>query len=195
MPMDTTGGDNGQMSSNNLGGGGSSGKFSGEHESDCSSVTSDSAPGGGGWVDQATKCKVLRYKLTILVFFWNAKTEVLEVLVQETIATAKMQKSHNNSQWILKLCKRNFRREEKTLINWNKNSKDWKWVEIEFGLKLKLKIVKFQTTQKELSDMSLALDSERYRAERLEGQINDLTELHQVKSKCLSRSGALINCF
>jgi hypothetical protein len=29
--------------------------------------------------------------------------------------------------------------------------------------------------------MSLALESERYRAERLEGQINDLTELHQVK--------------
>lgn len=40
--------DNGtaQMSSNNLGGGGSSGKFSGEHDSECSSVTSDSAPGG-----------------------------------------------------------------------------------------------------------------------------------------------------
>lgn len=36
-----------QMSSNNLGGGGgSSGKFSGEHDSECSSVTSDSAPGG-----------------------------------------------------------------------------------------------------------------------------------------------------
>lgn len=28
--------------------------------------------------------------------------------------------------------------------------------------------------------MGLALESERYRAERLEGQINDLTELHQV---------------
>lgn len=28
--------------------------------------------------------------------------------------------------------------------------------------------------------MSLALDSERYRAERLESQMNDLTELHQV---------------
>lgn len=38
----------------------------------------------------------------------------------------------------------------------------------------------FQTTQKELADMGLALESERYRAERLEGQINDLTELHQV---------------
>lgn len=39
----------------------------------------------------------------------------------------------------------------------------------------------FQAAQKELADMSLALESERYRAERLEGQINDLTELHQVK--------------
>lgn len=29
--------------------------------------------------------------------------------------------------------------------------------------------------------MSGALESERYRAERLESQINDLTELHQVK--------------
>jgi hypothetical protein len=48
--MDASAGDNGtapgQMSSNNLGGGGSSGKFSGEHDSECSSVTSDSAPGG-----------------------------------------------------------------------------------------------------------------------------------------------------
>lgn len=31
--------------------------------------------------------------------------------------------------------------------------------------------------------MSLALESERYRAERLESQINDLTELHQVNFK------------
>jgi Predicted transmembrane and coiled-coil 2 protein len=29
--------------------------------------------------------------------------------------------------------------------------------------------------------MSLTLESERYRAERLESQINDLTELHQVR--------------
>lgn len=37
-----------------------------------------------------------------------------------------------------------------------------------------------QATQKELADLSVTLDSERYRAERLESQINDLTELHQV---------------
>lgn len=29
--------------------------------------------------------------------------------------------------------------------------------------------------------MSLAFESERYRAERLESQMNDLTELHQVR--------------
>lgn len=43
--------------------------------------------------------------------------------------------------------------------------------------------------------MSLALESERYRAERLEGQINDLTELHQVNLALLlsSRLKSLIN--
>jgi hypothetical protein len=38
----------------------------------------------------------------------------------------------------------------------------------------------FKATQKELTDMSILLEGERYRAERLEGQINDLSELHQV---------------
>lgn len=37
-----------------------------------------------------------------------------------------------------------------------------------------------QATQKDLADLSVTLESERYRAERLETQINDLTELHQV---------------
>lgn len=36
--------------------------------------------------------------------------------------------------------------------------------------------------------MSLALESERYRAERLESQINDLTELHQVIESFFSLS-------
>lgn len=39
---------------------------------------------------------------------------------------------------------------------------------------------KFQASQKELADLSQALENERYRAERLEAQVNDLTELHQV---------------
>ena len=34
--------------------------------------------------------------------------------------------------------------------------------------------------QKDFQDVTLALEGERYRAERLEEQINDLTELHQV---------------
>lgn len=37
-----------------------------------------------------------------------------------------------------------------------------------------------QASQKELADLSQALENERYRAERLEAQVNDLTELHQV---------------
>jgi predicted RNase H-like nuclease (RuvC/YqgF family) len=37
-----------------------------------------------------------------------------------------------------------------------------------------------QATQKELADLSVILESERYRAEVLSTQINDLTELHQV---------------
>lgn len=37
-----------------------------------------------------------------------------------------------------------------------------------------------QNVQKEFQDVSRELESERYRAERLEEQVNDLTELHQV---------------
>lgn len=35
---------------------------------------------------------------------------------------------------------------------------------------------------KDYQDVTVALEGERYRAERLEEQINDLTELHQVKA-------------
>lgn len=34
--------------------------------------------------------------------------------------------------------------------------------------------------QKDYQELTLALEGERYRAERLEEQVNDLTELHQV---------------
>ena len=47
-------------------------------------------------------------------------------------------------------------------------------------LKYQANVVSSQATQKELADLSVTLDSERYRAERLESQVNDLTELHQV---------------
>lgn len=39
----------------------------------------------------------------------------------------------------------------------------------------------FQTSQKEFNNLTSTLESERYRAEGLEEQINDLTELHQVR--------------
>lgn len=38
-----------------------------------------------------------------------------------------------------------------------------------------------QGVHKDFQDVTNALEGERYRAERLEEQINDLTELHQVK--------------
>lgn len=44
-----------------------------------------------------------------------------------------------------------------------------------------LLLFEFQSVQKEFQDVSRELESERYRAERLEEQVNDLTELHQVK--------------
>lgn len=45
---------------------------------------------------------------------------------------------------------------------------------------MKESIERLESAQKDFQDVSLALESERYRAERLEEQINDLTELHQV---------------
>lgn len=46
--------------------------------------------------------------------------------------------------------------------------------------KMKETLERLDSAQKDFQDVSLALESERYRAERLEEQINDLTELHQV---------------
>lgn len=40
-----------------------------------------------------------------------------------------------------------------------------------------------QSVHKDFQEVTVALEGERYRSERLEEQINDLTELHQV---CLS---------
>uniref|UniRef100_T1GZ81 Uncharacterized protein n=1 Tax=Megaselia scalaris TaxID=36166 RepID=T1GZ81_MEGSC len=45
--------------------------------------------------------------------------------------------------------------------------------------KLKERIDRLETQQKEYHDLTVLLESERYRSERLEEQINDLTELHQ----------------
>lgn len=46
-----------------------------------------------------------------------------------------------------------------------------------------------QGVQKDYQEVSLALEGERYRAERLEEQINDLTELHQVSVMMECRGG------
>ncbi|CAD6995741.1 unnamed protein product [Ceratitis capitata] len=50
--------------------------------------------------------------------------------------------------------------------------------------KLKERVERLETAQKELNNLTATLESERYRAESLEEQINDLTELHQV---CLNK--------
>ncbi|XP_055701520.1 transmembrane and coiled-coil domains protein 2 isoform X2 [Phlebotomus papatasi] len=56
--------------------------------------------------------------------------------------------------------------------------------------KLREKMERFEAMQKEMSDLALALESERYRAERLEEQINDLTELHQNEIENLKQAMA-----
>ncbi|XP_059615964.1 transmembrane and coiled-coil domains protein 2 isoform X2 [Phlebotomus argentipes] len=56
--------------------------------------------------------------------------------------------------------------------------------------KLREKMERFETMQKELSDLALALETERYRAERLEEQVNDLTELHQNEIENLKQAMA-----
>lgn len=49
-------------------------------------------------------------------------------------------------------------------------------MKIKFFYKLNSK-----ASQKELSDLVQVFESDRYRTVNLEGQINDLTELHQVR--------------
>lgn len=56
--------------------------------------------------------------------------------------------------------------------------------------RLRTKVERFEALQKEVADLTLALDSERYRAERLEEQINDLTELHQNEIENLKQTMA-----
>lgn len=56
--------------------------------------------------------------------------------------------------------------------------------------RLRTKLDRFEVLQKEVADLTLALDSERYRAERLEEQINDLTELHQNEIENLKQTMA-----
>lgn len=53
--------------------------------------------------------------------------------------------------------------------------------------RLRTKVDRFDTL---VADLTLALETERYRAERLEEQINDLTELHQNEIENLKQTMA-----
>ncbi|XP_055687075.1 transmembrane and coiled-coil domains protein 2 isoform X3 [Lutzomyia longipalpis] len=114
----------------NQAGGGGSGKFNSENDSECSSVTSDSLPAGSG-----------KNQL-------GANAVLLKAIIGE------LQERRDECE------------------------------------KLREKMDRFETMQKEMSDLALALESERYRAERLEEQINDLTELHQNEIENLKQAMA-----
>ncbi|XP_036229436.1 transmembrane and coiled-coil domain protein 3 isoform X1 [Bactrocera oleae] len=54
--------------------------------------------------------------------------------------------------------------------------------------KLKERVERLETAQKELNNLTATLEGERYRAESLEEQINDLTELHQNEIENLKQT-------
>ncbi|BFF89676.1 transmembrane and coiled-coil domains protein 2 [Drosophila madeirensis] len=54
--------------------------------------------------------------------------------------------------------------------------------------KLKERMERLETSQKEFNNLTATLESERYRAEGLEEQINDLTELHQNEIENLKQT-------
>ncbi|KAG5682224.1 hypothetical protein PVAND_011589 [Polypedilum vanderplanki] len=143
----------GQISSNNLerGGGNSSGKFSGDHDSECSSVTSDSAHGG-----LFLKCKHTAGSGS----GGGAGNSTKDVIQSQQIAVTL-----------------------KSILDELKERKE------DFE-KLKQKVERLEATQKELADLSVILESERYRAEVLSTQINDLTELHQTEIENLKQAMA-----
>lgn len=107
-----------------------SGKFSNENDSECSSVTSDSMPGGSG----------------------------------------KSQSGTNQQDFLLKAI----------LTEMQERQEDY--------TKLKEAIERLESVQKDFQDVSRELESERYRAERLEEQVNDLTELHQNEIENLKQA-------
>ncbi|EAA09094.5 AGAP004508-PA [Anopheles gambiae str. PEST] len=57
----------------------------------------------------------------------------------------------------------------------------------EYG-KLKERLDRVELVQKEVTELSMALENERYRADRLEEQINDLSELHQNERENLKQA-------
>ncbi|XP_055594498.1 transmembrane and coiled-coil domains protein 2 isoform X2 [Uranotaenia lowii] len=50
------------------------------------------------------------------------------------------------------------------------------------------KLERLETLNKDVSELGMALETERYRAERLEEQLNDLTELHQNEIENLKQA-------
>ncbi|XP_050068808.1 transmembrane and coiled-coil domains protein 1 [Anopheles maculipalpis] len=54
--------------------------------------------------------------------------------------------------------------------------------------KLKERLDRVELVQKEVTELSMALENERYRADRLEEQINDLSELHQNERENLKQA-------
>ncbi|XP_052889362.1 transmembrane and coiled-coil domains protein 2 isoform X2 [Anopheles moucheti] len=119
------GGGGGQSNQHNTSGPGPGGKYS-EHDSECSSVTSDSIPLGSDKHRLSCSQRCVNYKAL------------------------------------------NELREEYQ--------------------KLKERLDRVELVQKEVTELSMALENERYRADRLEEQINDLSELHQNERENLKQA-------
>uniref|UniRef100_A0A6P4F5Y6 Transmembrane and coiled-coil domains protein 2 isoform X1 n=1 Tax=Drosophila rhopaloa TaxID=1041015 RepID=A0A6P4F5Y6_DRORH len=127
----TSTGSGGGGQNNNIGGAGSgTGKFNSDNGSECSSVTSESIPGGSG----KSQSGASQYHIVL-----------------KTLLTELAERKAENE-------------------------------------KLKERIERLETGQKEFNNLTATLESERYRAEGLEEQINDLTELHQNEIENLKQT-------
>ncbi|XP_016954046.1 transmembrane and coiled-coil domains protein 2 isoform X1 [Drosophila biarmipes] len=127
----TSTGSGGGGQNNNTGGAGSgTGKFNSDNGSECSSVTSESIPGGSG----KSQSGASQYHIVL-----------------KTLLTELAERKAENE-------------------------------------KLKERIERLETGQKEFNNLTATLESERYRAEGLEEQINDLTELHQNEIENLKQT-------
>ncbi|KAL9705748.1 hypothetical protein quinque_009266 [Culex quinquefasciatus] len=54
--------------------------------------------------------------------------------------------------------------------------------------RMKTKLERLELMHKDVTDLAIALETERYRTERLEEQVNDLTELHQNEIENLKQA-------
>ncbi|XP_039492238.1 transmembrane and coiled-coil domains protein 2 isoform X1 [Drosophila santomea] len=126
----TSTGSGGGGQNNNTGTGSGTGKFNSDNGSECSSVTSESIPGGSG----KSQSGASQYHIVL-----------------KTLLTELAERKAENE-------------------------------------KLKERIERLETSQKEFNNLTATLESERYRAEGLEEQINDLTELHQNEIENLKQT-------